>query len=83
LSGGWGTVGGAASGALFLGVLNNLIFYIFNNVIKSSTIAGIKLSYLQQLLTNLIIILGLCSSLLAYVKKNNKRKEQKNDHENK
>jgi len=83
LSGGWGTVGGAASGALFLGVLNNLIFYIFNNVIKSSTIAGIKLSYLQQLLTNIIIILGLCSTLLAHIKKNNSRKGQKNIHENK
>ena len=82
LNGGWGTAGGAASGALFLGVLNNLIFYIFNNVIKSSTIAGIKLSYLQQLLTNLIIILGLCSSLLAHLKMNN-RKGKKNINENK
>lgn len=65
LSGGWGSVGGAASGALFLGLVNNVIFYIFNNVVQSSTILGIKLSYLQQLLTNTIIILGLCSTLLT------------------
>jgi ribose transport system permease protein len=82
LSGGWGTTGGAAAGALFLGVVNNLIFFVFNNVIHSSTFAGIKLSYLQQLLTNTIVILGLSSSLLAYLKKGQKRRKQVNETEN-
>ena len=82
LSGGWGTVGGAAAGALFLGVVNNVIFYVFNNVIHSSTLMGIKLSYLQQLLTNIIIILGLSSSLLAHLKKGQKRRKQANEIKN-
>lgn len=76
LSGGWGTVGGAAAGALFLGIVNNIIFFVFNNVIHSSTFAGIKLSYLQQLLTNIIIILGLSSSLLTHLKKRTEKEEK-------
>lgn len=76
LSGGRGSVGGAAAGALFLGVVNNVIFYIFNNAVNSSVIAGIKLSYLQQLLTNIIIVLGLSSSILVHLKKSKRGREQ-------
>ena len=81
LNGGWGSVGGATAGALFLGVVNNVIYFVFNNVIKSSTLAGIKLSYLQQLLTNIIIILGLSSTLLVHLKKTRKRRKQANENE--
>lgn len=76
LSGGFGSAGGAAAGALFLGVVNNVIFYIFNHAVHSSSFAGIKLSYLQQLLTNIIIILGLSSSVLVHLKKRKRGKEQ-------
>lgn len=79
LNGGWGTVGGAAAGALFLGVVNNIIFYIFNNVIRNSTFLGIKLSYLQQLLTNIIIILGLSSSILVHLRKHKKGRGRQNE----
>lgn len=67
LNGGIGTVGGAAAGALFLSVLRNMINYIFNNLVSSSTIFGIKISNVQALLTNVVIILGLCSTLLTNI----------------
>lgn len=74
LSGGIGTVGGAAAGALFMSIVKNMINYIFNNLVSSSTVLGIKISNLQSLLTNIIVILGLCSGLLTRLGKNNRRK---------
>ena len=69
LSGGWGKVGGSVAGALFLGLVNNIVFFFFNNYITHISFLASKASFIQQLLTNLIIILGLASAVLTQRRK--------------
>lgn len=73
LSGGIGSVGGAVAGALFMSIVKNMINYIFNNLVSSSTVFSIKISNLQSLLTNIIVILGLCSNLLTKIGKRRRK----------
>ena len=73
LNGGIGTVGGAAAGALFLGIVKNMINFIFNHLVSASTVLGMKISNVQSLLTNVIVILGLCSTLLTDLKKRGRK----------
>ena len=69
LSGGWGKIGGAIVGALFLGVVNNIVFFFFNNYMTHVRMIQSNSSFVQQLLTNTIIILGLASSVLTQRRK--------------
>lgn len=70
LSGGWGRIGGSISGALFLGLISNFVFYLFNNyVMNIFPNMGSLSSFLQQLLSNLIIIFGLASSVFTQRKR--------------
>lgn len=60
---------GALSGALFLAVVNNIVFYAFSCI--AVNFPGIQIStYYQQLLSNFIIIFGLMSAVLSGAKKN-------------
>lgn len=55
---------GAVSGALFLAVVNNIVFYAFSNI--AVNFPGMQIStYYQQLLSNFIIIFGLMSAVLT------------------
>lgn len=59
---------GAVSGALFLAVINNIVFYAFSYI--SINYPGIQIyTYYQQLLSNFIIIFGLMSKVLVERKK--------------
>jgi ribose transport system permease protein len=69
LSGGWGKIGGTLAGALFLGVVNNIVFFFFNNYMTHFKFIETNSSFIQQLLTNTIIILGLASSVITQRKK--------------
>lgn len=70
LSGGLGKIGGPVVGALFLGVVNNIVFFFFSNYMSHINMIQTNSSFIQQLLTNTIIILGLASSVLTQRKKN-------------
>lgn len=62
---------GAISGALFLAVVNNIVFYAFSYI--AMNYSGIQLStYYQQLLSNFIIIFGLMGTTLIERKKRRK-----------
>lgn len=69
LSGGWGKVGGSIAGALFLGIVNNIVFFFFNNYMTHISFIASRASFIQQLLTNLIIILGLASAVFTQRRK--------------
>lgn len=59
---------GALSGALFLAIVNNIVFYAFSYI--AVNFPGIQIStYYQQLLSNFIIIFGLMSAVLSGTKK--------------
>lgn len=65
LSGGWGSIGGSVAGALFLGLINNIVFFLFRNFIGHlQSLTGVA-SFYQQLLSNMIVILGLASAVLT------------------
>ncbi|EOS68899.1 hypothetical protein C818_02775 [Lachnospiraceae bacterium MD308] len=55
---------GAVSGALFLAVINNIVFYAFSYVSVNYPEMQIS-TYYQQLFSNFIIIFGLMSAALA------------------
>jgi ribose transport system permease protein len=64
-TGKWGKfVGGAVSGALFLAVVNNIVFFAFNIIAMNNPNLQIS-TYYQQLLSNFIIIFGLASAVLT------------------
>lgn len=64
-SGKWGSyVLGAACGALFLAIVNNIVFFAFNLIAMSNPELHIS-TYYQQLLTNFIIVFGLASAVLT------------------
>lgn len=65
LAGGWGSVGGSIAGALFLGLINNIVFYLFHNFVNQIPGLISVASFYQQLLANLIVILGLASAALT------------------
>lgn len=65
LSGGWGSVGGSIAGALFLGLINNIVFFLFRNFVNNIPGLTSLASFYQQLLANLIVILGLASAALT------------------
>lgn len=65
LSGGWGSIGGSVAGALFLGLISNIVFFLFNNFIGQIPSITAVSSFYQQLLANLIVILGLASAVLT------------------
>lgn len=55
---------GAVSGALFLALVNNIVFYAFSYI--AVTFPAMQVStYYQQLLSNFIIIFGLMSTVLS------------------
>lgn len=57
-------VGGSICGALFLAIVNNIVFFAFNLI--AMTYPGLQIStYYQQLLSNFIIIFGLMSAVLT------------------
>lgn len=59
---------GAICGALFLAIVNNIVFYAFTYI--SMNHPGLNIStYYQQLLSNFIIIFGLMSAMLTGMKK--------------
>lgn len=64
---------GAVSGALFLAIVNNIVFFVFNIIAMNNP--GMQIStYYQQLLSNLIIILGLASAVFMERSKYKKMK---------
>ena len=64
-TGKWGKyVGGAVAGAMFLAIVNNIVFFAFNMIAKNNPDLQIS-TYYQQLLSNFIIILGLASAVLT------------------
>lgn len=65
LSGGWGSVGGSVAGALFLGMINNIVFFLFRNFVSHVQSLTSVASFYQQLLSNLIVIVGLASAVLT------------------
>lgn len=68
---------GAVSGALFLAIVNNIVFFIFNILAMKNP--GLQIStYYQQLLSNLIIIMGLASAVFMERSKYKKLKRIKN-----
>lgn len=65
LSGGWGSIGGSVAGAFFLGLIGNIVFFLFSNFVSQiSYLSGVS-SFYQQLLSNFIVILGLASAVLT------------------
>ncbi|MCL4514751.1 MAG: ABC transporter permease [Firmicutes bacterium] len=70
LSGGWGGIGGSIAGALFLGLVSNIVFFLFNNFAGLIPGIGNVSSFYQQLLSNLIVIFGLASAVFTPRKKN-------------
>lgn len=73
LSGGWGGINGSIAGALFLGLVINIVFFFFNNYMTHFDVIASKSSFIQQLLTNTIIILGLASAVFTQRKKTRKK----------
>ncbi|MBE3572489.1 MAG: ABC transporter permease [Moorella humiferrea] len=65
LAGGWGSIGGSIAGALFLGLINNIVFFLFRNYVSHVQSLTSVASFYQQLLANLIVILGLASAALT------------------
>lgn len=64
-TGKWGKyVGGAVSGALFLAIVNNIVFFAFSIILMNNPSIHIS-TYYQQLLSNFIIIFGLASAVLT------------------
>lgn len=59
---------GAISGALFLAIVNNIVFYAFSYISINHPEVQIS-TYYQQLLSNFIIIFGLMSAVLVERKK--------------
>jgi ribose/xylose/arabinose/galactoside ABC-type transport system permease subunit len=57
-------IAGAVCGAVFLAIVNNIVFFVFNAVARNNP--GMQIStFYQQLLLNLIIIFGLASAVLT------------------
>lgn len=72
-SGKWGNyIFGAVCGALFLAIVNNIVFFAFNMIAMSNPDLHIS-TYYQQLLTNFIIVVGLASAVLT----NNSKRPKK------
>jgi ribose transport system permease protein len=69
LAGGWGGIGGSMAGAVFLGLVNNIVFFFFNNFLTHFSGIASRASFIQQLLTNTIIILGLASAVFTQRRK--------------
>ena len=71
----WGNnVLGAVCGALFLAVVDNIVFFAFNIIMRNYPEIQISTFY-QQMLSNFIIIFGLASAVLTE-KRNVKRGER-------
>lgn len=67
---------GGLSGALFLAIVNNIVFYAFSYI--AVNFPGIQIStYYQQLLSNFIIIFGLMSAVLSGAKKQRRAVDDK------
>lgn len=65
LAGGWGSIGGSVAGAFFLGLIGNIVFFLFANFVSQIPYLSGVSSFYQQLLSNLIVILGLASAVLT------------------
>jgi ribose transport system permease protein len=61
---GWGSIGGSIAGSLFLSLVANIVFFAFNNLVN--LFPGFQIStYYQELVSNVIIILGLSSAVIT------------------
>ncbi len=61
---GWGSIGGSIAGSLFLSLVANIVFFAFNNLVN--LFPGLQIStYYQELVSNVIIILGLSSAVIT------------------
>ncbi len=61
---GWGSIGGSVAGSLFLALVANIVFFAFNNLV--TLFPALHLStYYQELVSNVIIILGLSSAVIT------------------
>lgn len=78
LSGGIGGVSGSIAGGLFLGLVSNIVFFIFSNLMFLFPNMGGVSSFYQQLLSNLIVIVGLASA--AFTQKSKFRNNLKGRH---
>jgi ribose transport system permease protein len=74
---GWGSIGGTVAGALFFAIVNQIVFFVFSNV--SMIFDFTPSPYIQNLLSSLIIVLGLASAVFTYQRqvKAQKRESQK------
>lgn len=64
LSGGWGSAFGAVSGGLFLGIVQNIVFFLFGLLTKA--FPGFTFnSYYQSLTADIIVLSGLLLSVVA------------------
>jgi ribose transport system permease protein len=61
---GWGSVGGTVAGALFFALVNQIVFFVFSSV--SMIFDFTPSPYMQNLLSSLIIVIGLASAVLTY-----------------
>jgi ribose transport system permease protein len=61
---GWGSIGGTVAGALFFALVNQIVFFVFSSV--SMIFDFTPSPYMQNLLSSLIIVLGLASAVVTY-----------------
>jgi ribose transport system permease protein len=61
---GWGSIGGTVAGALFLAIVNQIVFFAFSAV--SRFFDYTPSPYMQNLLSSLIIVFGLASAVVTY-----------------
>jgi ribose/xylose/arabinose/galactoside ABC-type transport system permease subunit len=68
-------IAGTVCGAVFLAIVNNIVFFVFNAIARNNP--GIQIStFYQQLLSNLIIIFGLASAVLTSSRQKGGGKQQ-------
>jgi ribose transport system permease protein len=81
LSGGSGGIGGSIAGGIFLGLVSNIVFFLFNNFAGFIPGLGNVSSFYQQLLSNLIVIFGLASAVFTQRKNGEKNLKPLNEKE--
>lgn len=71
---GWGSAGGTVAGALFFALVNQIVFFVFSSV---SMIFNFTPSpYMQNLLSSLIIVVGLASAVLTYQRQQKAQRQE-------
>jgi ribose transport system permease protein len=72
---GWGSIGGTLAGALFLALVNNIVFFAFSSIV-SAVPSLVPSPYMQNLLSSTIIVLALASTTITYKRQEAAQKKQ-------